>query len=291
MSIFGDETITPSGVSPDLSGQDDAETAGDPGNDTIDNDQDLDNEDIDNDEELDGDDGEQDDPDDDEDGEPPADGQGEKILGKFRTQKDLETAYINLQREFTKSRQGGGQPASGQQPAQQQAPVADNGQPDPNQAFWDQFKDNPLQAIMSVAAFAAGNQIAPYEEKQRAATVAANIKEIAKEYRQAGTQEGLPILMDKVREIAEDMGNPSLADYPSPRVLRMAAQEAWGDTKAQAFKKGKDAARAELERNRQNKQGLGAKSGARQQKGDKTPEQSMKDAILAAGRGGGGIFG
>lgn len=289
-SIFGDETITPPGASPDLSGQDDAETAGDPGNESIDNDQDHDN-DIESDEELDGDDGEQDDPDEEEEGAPPHDdGQGGKILGKFRTQKDLEQAYLNLQREFTKARQGGSQPAGGQ-PATQQPPAAANGQADPNEAFWAQFRDNPLQAIMSVAAFAAGNQIAPLQEQQRASAVAANIKEIAKEYRQAGTQEGLPILMGKVREIAEDLGNPSLAENPTPRVLRMAAQEAWGDTKAQVYKKGKDAARAEAERNRQNKQGLGARSGARQQPSDKTPEQSIKEGILAAGKAGGGIWG
>lgn len=277
--LFGEETITMPG-SPDESGQEQEDMAGDP-----EEQEDYEPEGDDNDADLD-----ESEEQEEEEGAPPQDGQGEGlILGKFKTQEDLAKAYQNLQREHTKTRmqQSGGQ----QPPAQQQSPAQQDGQPDIQQLFWERFKTDPIGAVQAIATFAAQQQTAPIFEERRTATLAQSFETISKEYRQVQTPEGLTQLRGKVQEIATELGRPDLADNPTPRILRMAAEEAFGSTKASAYQRGKQAGRQESEQTRQSKQGLGAPGGARrQQEAEKTPEQLMKEGILEAGKGM-GLFG
>jgi len=278
MSIFGDETITPPSASPEA-GQE-AVGAVDP---------EQSNPDFDDPEEQ--QDERQADPDEDED-DPSPDGTGQDgnlILGKFKSVDDLAKAYLNLQRQFTQERQRQAQTQNPQPqpPAQQQT-----GQPDLNKVFWDRFKVDPIGAIQAVALYVAQQQTAPILERQVTATVSQNLAAVAREYRQLQTQEGMKQLYERVAEIAEEIGNPQLAQQPTLRVLRMAASELWGDTKAQVYQKAKQAGRAEAERTRQAKQGLGVQGVAAKRQPDtpKTPEQEIMDGLLSAAQDG-GLFG
>jgi hypothetical protein len=295
-SIFGDETITPP-VSPEETGQDEG-VAGDPESEETFEDE------LEGGEEADleggeGDEQDQEQPESDEQESSPASaGQGDGlILGKFKTQDDLAKAYLELQREFSRRTAQGGVgsqqqapaaaavPQPGEQPGQQQPP-------DYNSMFWQNFRDNPLGTIEALVGHIVNARTAPIFEERRAASISSGIQEVAKEYRQQLSDvEGLKALTEKVGELAQEFGNPELLRNPTPRILRMAAQELWGDTKAQAFEKGKQIGRTEAERTRQAKQGLGASGGARRgAEPAKSLEQEIKDGILAAGRGG-GLFG
>lgn len=289
MSIFGDETITLPG-SPEESGQDEGAAE------EVENEEAFEEQDEHGGDEAEFEDesDEEDQAEGDEDDAPPEDGQGDGlILGKFKTQGDLVKAYQNLERAYTQQRQGGGQqpsqdaPSASQQPGQNQRAELTN-------IFWERFKSDPLAAMEAVVSHMVDNRTAPIFEKDRTNALSSNLQTIAKEYRQAGTEEGLRQLLGKVQEIAEDVGNPDLIRNPSERVLRMAAREAFGDTAAKAFAKGKEAGRTESERTRASKANAAVRAGGKggkQTEEPKTPEQTMKEAILAAGQGGGGIFG
>ncbi|WP_438447418.1 hypothetical protein [Gorillibacterium sp. sgz5001074] len=296
-SIFGDVSTT-FGESPE--GQEELE-AGAPEGEEID-DQDTD---------LDGDEGaegeyddsadEDDDSDDDGDGEPPADGQGEEdpvaALG-FKSAADLAKSYKELRKTFTQSRQQQpagqpGQPSAGQQ----QQPADGQGAQDLNQVFWNNFRENPmgtLQYLIQQSATQLVQQsVSPLMEDRQTEQLSRNIESVAKDYRQIGTPEGMQQLMEKVQEIAEqDFGNPGLANNPSPRLLRLAAQELFGDSKAKVFQKAKQKGRQEAEEARRRKQGLGAPAGSRKPAAPqaKSVADEIGDSIVKAGRGG-GIFG
>jgi hypothetical protein len=211
---------------------------------------------------------------------------GQLLAGKYKTTDELVRAYKELERKFHGERQGGGQ----KQPQQQPAPQ--DGQQDPNQAFWAAFRDNPMGTIQALVQHAATQQVAPLIEERQTETLGRHFDTLAKEYRQLTTEEGMQQFATAIRDVAAELGNPDLARNPTPRMLRMAAMEAFGDSKAKAYQLGKEAGRQESEQTRAAKQGLGAKSGARPAKGgEPTPEQAIKEAILAAGKSGGGIFG
>jgi|GEM_PF-5754156 len=285
MSIFGDETITPPSASPEA-GQE-ANGAVDPEHEEPD----FNDDDPEQQEEQQADPDEDEGEDESEDEPSPDDGQGGKlILGKFKSQDELARAYLNLQRQFTQERQRQAQTQNQQSQLPAQQPQA--GQPDLNQVFWERFKTDPIGAIQAVALYVAQQQTAPILERQVTATVSQNLAAVAREYRQLQTQEGMKQLYERVAEIAEELGNPQLAQQPTLRVLRMAASELWGDTKAQVYQKAKQAGRAEAERTRQAKQGLGVQGVAAKRQPDtpKTPEQEIMDGLLSAAQDG-GLFG
>ncbi|QHT60665.1 hypothetical protein GXP70_12420 [Paenibacillus lycopersici] len=281
MSIFGDETITPL-ESPDDSGQDDAAAAGQTGSD----DPEFDDQD-DNDADFD-DEGDDEQPEDGDD-EPPQSGQGDGlILGKFKTQDDLAKAYTNLQREFTKQRQGGGQGGQQQAPTQQQ-PAGQH--QDPNAIFWDSFKSDPFGTMLQMIRFTTQGEIAPILEQRNNETLGRNFEAVAKAYPAARTEEGMKQVWEKVSEIANELGNPQLMQQPTERILRMAAQEAFGSSTSKAYEQGKRAGREDAANTRRNKQAANMPKGNKQQKPtDLSPAEQMKANILAAGKGG-GLFG
>lgn len=294
--IFGDNPITLPGSPED--GQDQMDGAGSPEGEEIDDQDDAD---------LDGDDGAEDeyddsaddDSDEDGDGEPPADGQGEedpvKALG-FKSAADLAKSYKELRKTFTQSRQQPTGQQQGQPPAgQQQPPQAGQGAQDFNQVFWQSFKENPmgtLQYLIQQSAEQLVQQsVSPFVEERQTEQLTRNIEAVAQDYKQITTEDGFKQLMDKVQEMAEDFGNPALAQNPSPRILRMAAQELYGDSKAKLFEKGKQKGRQEAEEARRKKQGLGAPAGARRPEPQrKSAADEIGDSIVNASRGG-GLFG
>lgn len=233
---------------------------------------------------------------DENDDEPSDNGQdnsnkGDLILGKFKSQDDLANAYLNLQREFTKSRQ----PQS-QQPAQSQTTAQQLGTPEQAALFKQQFEQNPLGVMQYLIDHAVAARTAPIQEQRQTDILTKNINDVAKEYKQVGTEEGMKQLFGKVAEIAEDLGNPTLAKNPTARVLRMAAAEAFGDTKQAVYNKAKQEGRKEAEAARAAKKGLpAARTGAKAKVTNEqqlSPEDEIRQGIMAAnGRGGRGLLG
>jgi hypothetical protein len=215
---------------------------------------------------------------------------GDLILGKFKLQDDLANAYLNLQREFTKSRQ----PQS-QQPAQQTT-AQQLGTPEQAALFKQQFEQNPLGVMQYLIDNAVAARTAPIHEQRQTDILTKNISEVAKEYKQLNSEEGMKQLFGKVAEIAEDLGNPNLAKNPTSRVLRMAAAEAFGDTKQAVYNKAKQEGRKEAEAARAAKKGLpAARTGAKAKVTNEqklSPEDEIRAGIMAAnGRGGRGLLG
>ncbi|KKC45828.1 hypothetical protein VE23_25235 [Paenibacillus sp. D9] len=275
--IFGDEGTITANESPDASGQEE-QTAG----------QITEGDDAGFEEQDDFEGGDEQDEQDDEDGESPdSSGQGEElILGKFKSPEDLAKAYQNLQREFTKSRQ---QPST---TPIQQPPAQPGGQPmDPNSVFWDHFRDNPLGTIQQLVSMATQQQVAPLQQAREDEQLLRNVETLAKQYPKAATDEGMGLLFSKVAEIANEIGNSGLIKSPTPRILRMAAAEAFGESGAKAYEQGKRAGREETAAARRTKQAANLpKGGKKQTEGELSPVEQMKANILAASRGS-SIFG
>lgn len=231
---------------------------------------------------------------DEEETDPEEDGNSDpKLLaGKYKTVDELVNGYQNLQREFTKSRQPQGQ----QQPATQ-TPVQPVGTPEQSQQFHELFQQNPLGTIQYLIENAVAARTAPINEQRETDVLTKNIESISKEYKQVGTADGMKQLFGKVAEIAQDLGNPNLAKNPTARVLRLAATEAFGDSKQAVYNKAKQEGRKEAEAARAAKKGLpAARTGSAKPKVNNeqqlSPEDEIRQGILAAnGRGGRGLLG
>ena len=224
----------------------------------------------------------------DEEGEDPDAGHSEQLLaGKYKTVDELVNGYQNLQREFTKSRQPQGQ----QQPPQTQQPPA-GGQGDQSQTFWQHFEKDPLGTMQYLIDTAVNVKTAPIMEQRQTDTVAKNIEAVSKEYKQISSEEGMKQLFSKVNEIAQEMGNPALAQAPTQRILRMAAAEAFGESKQQVYDKAKNEGRQAAEIARQRKRNLEAPRGTNPKSKEQplSEEDSIRQSILAAGRGGRGLL-
>lgn len=211
-----------------------------------------------------------------------ADPQGhseELLAGKYKTPEDLVKGYKELERRFHAQRQTQQQP---QQPVQQD-PYAE----DPNEIIYRALQENPAAVIDHFVKQA----LAPIHEERTNQQLASNIGQVAQDFKQLYTDEGQEAYFGKIQEIANDLGNPNLAKNPSPRVLRMAAEELWGkQSVAQVYQQAKQAGRQEAEQARQAKFGLNAPKSTKPKETPKTPEETIADNIVSAGRKG-GLFG
>lgn len=210
---------------------------------------------------------------------------GEELLaGKYKSTDDLVKGYKELEKQFHQQRQQA-------QSNQSAAPQTPTNQVDYNEMFWEQFRENPLGTMQTLLDMRINKELSPIHEQRQSEVLTRNLDDVAKEYPQMRTEEGFSALHGKVKEIAAELGNPDLASNPSPRVLRMAASELFGDTKAQLYQKAKNAGRQEAETARRSKQGLNA-TGVTKQKSDtpKSEEELIRESIVNAGRRG-GIFG
>lgn len=231
------------------------------------------------------------DPDEEEETDPDDGNSDPKLLaGKYKTVDELVNGYQNLQREFTKSRQPQGQ----QQPAMQ-TPVQPVGTEEQSKQFWEVFQQNPLGTMQYLIENAVAARTAPIHEQRETDALSRNIDALSKEYKQVGTEDGMSKLFGKVQEIAQELGNPNLAKNPTARILRLAASEAFGDTKQAVYNKAKQEARKEVEATRSAKKNLpAARTGTKPKITNEqplSPEDEIRQGILAAGRGGRGLLG
>jgi hypothetical protein len=208
-------------------------------------------------------------------------GQDELIAGKFKSQDDLVNAYKNLEREFHKSRQ---------KPQQQEQAPNNQSQQAPNEVFWNAFQDDPFGTLQYLVQNAVQSETAPIYEQQQTAKLRDNFGNLTKDYQQLNTEDGLVTFANKIQEIADELGNPSIVENPSPRIMKMAALEAFGDSKASMYKKAEERGREKAENARRAKQGLSAPKGTKPKTREKSPEELIADSIVSAGSRG-GLFG
>lgn len=225
-----------------------------------------------------------------EETDPEEDGHSEQLLaGKYKSVQDLEEAYRSLQREFTKQRMV--EKTQPQQPPQQ--PIQSQPQEidfnDPNSII-NAINQDPMGTIAKIA----------QQTYQQARTVETQeqqfmrgVDEVSAQYADhLKTEDDMNLYFGKVSEVCRELGvNPKT---PPARVLKMAAQELWGnpgqETVKQAYEKAKAEARKEAAETRRQKAGLSAPASAKPQEKPKTPEDLVADSIVNAGKRG-GLFG
>lgn len=196
-----------------------------------------------------------------------------KTYGQFNSAEELLDAYTKQQAAITFLRHQA--PGTADPGKQQPGQV-----PQPDDAFWDQLQENPKAAVQELVNAA----LAPIQQERQMETLTRNLDPIAKHYEQMHTEDGIAQFYGKVSEIANEMGNPSLIRNPSPRILRMAAEELWGrETREKAYRSGVEKGREEAEVARRNKQQLDVKVTPKTQE-SKSPVDEVADAILEAGR-------
>lgn len=265
MSIFGDDTI-PESLSPELSGHEEEAAA------ETENEQYEEQEteaDVNTEEETD----------------PDAGHSDELLAGKYKTVEELAKGYKNLEAQFHKSRQ---QPEA-QQPQQQQQ--SQETAEEFNDRVYAAFNKDPAGTINYLVQQQLQQALAPIQQERQLSSMGKNIEPIANEYAQLHTDEGSEQFFAKVREIADELGNPELIRNPSQRVLRMAATELWGsESKSQIYDKAKEAGRIEAETSRRNKLGVAVSVTQKPTTTPKTEADIIREGILGAGSRG-GIFG
>lgn len=210
------------------------------------------------------------------------DGHSDELLaGKYKSVDELVKGYKNLETQFHKGRQ---QPLTQQQQPQETAE-------DFNDRVYNAFNKDPAGTINYLVQQQLQQALAPIHQERQLGSLTKNIEPIANEYTQLHTDEGAEQFFSKVREIADDLGNPELIKNPSQRVLRMAAAELWGsESKAQIFDKAKEQGRKEAEDIRRNKLGVAVSVTKKPNETPKTEADLIRDSIRAAGNRG-GLFG
>lgn len=172
------------------------------------------------------------------------------------------------------------------QPQYQQSPEETG---NPSEMFWDLFRNDPLGTMQYLIEQGVQQRVAPIYEERAGEAFRANLDRVGQEFPQIKTQEGIQGLYGKVQEIARELGNPNLAQNPSQRILRMAAQELHGNNQQvyqQALQKGKQQA----DEARRMKQGLNSSAAKNAKPAEKSVEEQIAESIVGAGRRN-GIFG
>ncbi len=214
---------------------------------------------------------------------------------------DYVNGYNELRREFTRKSQELAQMKRQQQPPQQQGQGQQVNQEALNNQFWQEFQNDPVNALFRVVDAMAGQKVRQYQdevaqlimpiyENQASQTFAKNMGGLAKTYSELRTQEGYAQFSQKVNEIAQEMGNPNLVHNPPKRILDMAARELFGDSGSKMYQKAKAQGREEAINTIRAKQGLSAPAGAKPKEQPKSIEDQVAESIVGAGRRG-GIFG
>lgn len=208
------------------------------------------------------------------------------ILGKFKSQEDLERAYRQLEGFSTKNAQ---QLAELRKQAQTPAPRQPVGQGMPpqvqataisdlNTQFTERFINDPVGTLQAVVGSMLGNQIAPLQQQQKDHELKLEMAAMGAKYGDFYT------LGDQIQEVYK--ANPALWNLPNS--LEMAYKIAKADYGADALKRAREAGRAEASQTLLQKQGLSvegqqAKSGRTE---TPSPEDEVRASILKAGRGG-----
>lgn len=217
-----------------------------------------------------------------EDGASPEDaGQDEELLaGKFKTPAELAKSYLELQKKFTQTAQ-----QVKQQP-NQQVPEQQAGNADLEEVFWNEFQNNPLRTMQYLIDNVVAAKTAPITAREQESELGRLMDPIAKEFKQVRSEEGMTALFEKIGEIALEMGNPQLAQHPNQRLMRMAAQELYGDGKAALIASARDAGREEADATRRNKQSVNVNTSGKKapQAAPKSAAESIQEGILSSGK-------
>lgn len=201
--------------------------------------------------------------------------ESELIDGKFKSKEELLKAYKNLEKEFTKSRQNKQQPEIQQQPQQPQQTYEEA-----NDLFMTHLQQDPIATLNYLIENAVQQRVSPIYEKEQYDTLGKEIDNLAKDYKQIQSEEGLTSLFNKAQEIATSLGNEQMAR--NPRILKMAAIEAFGDSKAIVYKKAKEDGKKEADELRRTKQEMSTiTSSKKPAEKAKTQEDLITDAIMS----------
>lgn len=201
---------------------------------------------------------------------------------------DFATAYSELRKDYTRKTQELSELKKQQQyqpPAQEQA-----GAEDLNARFIEEFNQDPVGTLLRWNGAITEQNLAPVREQQMAQDYSRNVETLAKNYPELQTEEGYKQFTGTLVEIAQELGNPNLVQNPPARILKMAANEAFGQSKARLYEKAKAKGKEEAMQTIRTKKGLGAPVGAKPKEVPKTAEEQIADSIVSAGRKG-GIFG
>lgn len=155
----------------------------------------------------------------------------------------------------------------------------------------EEYKDDPaLKLIEQMIEAKVAERTADIRQKQEQDVLESKLSAVAREFPALRESQNVNKLAQKAFEIARDLGNPQLAKNPSPRLLKMAAQELFGDTKARVYEKGRadgaSKANGSAIKDSLNPVSTGAALGKEPQKG---PEDLLAEMIVNAGKGS-GIF-
>lgn len=205
---------------------------------------------------------------------------------------DYKTAYKSLLPEYTRSRQELSQLRNGQQPPQDGQGEYD--QEEMNNRFLEDLQRDPLGTMLNLIDARAVQQvneaISPMQQRDFANSYNANMQDIAREFPQVRNPEQYDQFTANLKTIAQDFGNPDILRNPPKRILKMAAQETFGDNKVDVYNKAKAKGKIEAMNNLKAKQGLSGPVGAKPQETKKTDADLYREAIRNAG-GRGGLFG
>lgn len=205
---------------------------------------------------------------------------------------DYRTAYKNLLPEFTRRSQELSQLRKGQQP-----PDDGQGQFDHeamNQQFVEDLQTDALgtmlRLINSVAGQRVNEAVSPLQQKEAASAYNANMQDVAKEFPAVRNEEGYNQFVANLQALAQEYGNPNLLNNPPKSLLKLAAQETFGDSKTDVYNKAKAKGKIEAMNNLKAKQGLSGPVGTKPQETKKSDADLYREAIRNAG-GRGGLFG
>jgi len=193
--------------------------------------------------------------------------------GPIRTKEDLAKAWKAKQQPAPTTPQ---QPA---QPAMSEQELTD--------IFFTNFEKNPLATMQYLIDQVVGAKTAVYDAREQEHQLAANMDPIVQDYVQVRSEQGMTQLFERVADIARELGNPRLAQNPTQRVLRMAAQELWPTRTADVYKaavaEGREAAAAD----RRAKSSAQINTTTKRQAAppQKSEADQIADSIVDAGRG------
>lgn len=214
----------------------------------------------------------------------PNEGHSEELLaGKYKSVDDLVKGYKELHKQFTQARMQNSQ--TQQQPIQQQtAQQQQQYDKDPNEIIWDALQRDPMGTLNYLIENAVQQRTAPLIEEREVNTFTRNFEPVAKQYAHQFSQEGaMDSYIAKVHEIADEFGRPELKQNPTPRMMKMAAEELWGDSKAAIYQKGVQDARQQQDAARRAKQGVAVQTSKKPQTQPKSEEDLIREGILNAG--------
>lgn len=220
-------------------------------------------------------------------------------------QFDYEKAYRELRSDYTRKTQRLAELERHyqqfQQPPQQQM---GQGQPNMEQLraqLEEGLQNDPVGTVARLADAIAAQKVEtikqefqrmvnPLYETQIQQQYNQNMNTLAQTYPELRSEEGYQAFLNALNNIAHEIGNPNIVSNPPLRVLKMAAQEIFGDRGTKLYQKAKAKGKQEALETIKAKQGLSAPVGTKPKEQPKSIEDQIADAIVAAGRSG-GIFG